>query len=139
MKVLIAVLVIALTSAAPVLAQTKLDISMPWGPTEFHTQNAQKFAEAVREATKGQVAMVVQAGGSLGIKANETVRSLEDGAVAMAEFAAFQNVGDIPLLGIESLPFLVDDYDQLKTMHGFARPAWEAILAKRNQIGRAHV
>jgi TRAP-type transport system periplasmic protein len=51
----------------------------------------------------------------------------------MAEYAAFQNVGDLPLLGIESLPFLVDDYDQLRLMHSFARPAWEAALAKRGQ------
>ena len=129
-------LLIALSTlvwSLPLAAQTKIDISMPWGPTEFHTQNAQKFAEAVREATKGQVAMTVHAGGALGIKANETVRALEDGAAAMAEFAAFQNVGDVPLLGIESLPFLVDDYEQLKTMHGFVRSAWEAALAKRNQ------
>ena len=29
-------------------AQTKLDISVPWGPTEFHTINAQNFAKRVR-------------------------------------------------------------------------------------------
>jgi TRAP-type C4-dicarboxylate transport system substrate-binding protein len=51
----------------------------------------------------------------------------------MAEYAAFQNVGDLPLLGIESLPFLIDDYQQLKVMHSFVRPAWEAALAKRGQ------
>jgi TRAP-type C4-dicarboxylate transport system substrate-binding protein len=49
----------------------------------------------------------------------------------MAEFAGFQNVGEVPLLGIESLPFLVDDYDELRVMHGFARPKWVADLAKR--------
>ena len=47
---------------APAAAQTKLDISMPWGPTEFHVQNAQKFAERVKDATKGQVTMTVHAG-----------------------------------------------------------------------------
>ena len=122
--------VLALT-AAPALSQTKLDITVPWGPTEFHTINAQNFAKRVAEVTKGQVVMTVHAGGSLGIKANESIRALEDGTVAMAEFAGFQNVGEISLLGIESLPFLVDDYDQLRVMHGFARPAWEAALAKR--------
>lgn len=119
--------------AIPASAQTRLDVSMPWGPTEFHTQNAQKFAQGVNEATKGQAAMTVHPGGALGIKANESLRAVEDGAVTMAEYAAFQNVGDLPLLGIESLPFLVDDYDQLRVMHSFARPAWEAALAKRGQ------
>lgn len=112
-------------------AQTKLDISIPWGPTEFHTVNAQNFAKRVAEVTKGQVLMTVHPGGALGIKANESVRAIEDGTVAMAEFAGFQNVGEVPLLGIESLPFLVDNYDELRVMHGFVRPMWEAALAKR--------
>ncbi len=115
------------------LAQTKLDISLPWGPTEFHTTNAQQYAARIGELTKGQVAIAVHPGGALGVKANESVRALEDGTVAMAEFAGFQNVGDLPILGMESLPFLVDDYDQLRVMHQVARPTWEAALAKRNQ------
>jgi TRAP-type C4-dicarboxylate transport system substrate-binding protein len=124
----------ALAIAAPLAhAQTKLDVSMPWGPTEFHVVNAQNFAKRVGEVTKGQVTMTIHPGGALGIKANESLRAVEDGTVPMAEYAAFQNVGDLPLLGIESLPFLVDDYAQLRTMHSFARPAWEAALAKRGQ------
>ena len=128
------VAIVALALAAPLaLAQSKLDVSMPWGPTEFHVGNAQNFAKRVGEVTKGQVTMTVHPGGALGIKANESLRAVEEGTVPMAEYAAFQNVGDLPLLGIESLPFLVDDYQQLKVMHSFARPAWEAALAKRGQ------
>ena len=126
--------VTALALAAPLaLAQTKLDVSMPWGPSEFHVVNAQNFAKRVGEVTQGQVAMTVHSGGALGIKANESLRAVEEGTVPMAEYAAFQNVGDLPLLGIESLPFLVDDYAQLRVMHSYARPAWEAALAKRGQ------
>jgi len=112
-------------------AATQFDISIPWGPTEFHTVNAQNFAERVAEATGDEVQMTVHPGGALGIKANESLRAIEDGTAAMAEFAAFQNVGEVPLLGIESLPFLVDDYAQLKVMHSFARPQWEKALAER--------
>lgn len=132
-KVRAAAIASALLLASTVQAQTKLDISLPWGPTEFHTTNAQKYAARIGELTKGQVTIAVHAGGSLGVKANESVRALEDGTVAMAEFAGFQNVGDLPILGMESLPFLVDDYDQLRVMHQIARPTWEAALAKRNQ------
>ena len=109
------------------------DISIPWGPTEFHTVNAQNFADAVAEATDGAVTMTVHAGGALGIRANESLRAVEDGAVQMAEFAAFQNVGDVPILGIESIPFLISDYAQLRQMHEIVRPTWEAELEKRNQ------
>jgi TRAP-type transport system periplasmic protein len=123
-------LALALGAGAP-LAQTKLDLTLPWGPSEFHTVNAVEYGKRIAELTKGQVVITVHPGGALGIKANESIRAIEDGTVAMAEYAGFQNVGDIPMLGIESLPFLVDDYAQLRLMHQIARPAWEAALAKR--------
>jgi TRAP-type C4-dicarboxylate transport system substrate-binding protein len=115
-------------------AAVRWDISMPWGPTEFHTVNAQRFATEVRNATNGAVQMTVHAGGSLGVRANETVRAVGDGVVPMAEFAAFQNVGDLPLLGIESVPFLIADYDELQVMHGLIRATWERELERRNQL-----
>lgn len=128
---------VALASGAPGIARaqapTRWDISMPWGPSEFHTVNAQRFATEVRNATNGAVQMTVHAGGSLGVRANETVRAVGDGVVPMAEFAAFQNVGDLPLLGIESIPFLISNYDELQIMHSLVRPAWERELERRSQ------
>lgn len=128
---------LALASAVAFSMSTALaaewDVSIPWGPAEFHTVNAQNFAEAVAEATGGEVKMTVHPGGALGIRANESLRAVEDGAVQMAEFAAFQNVGDVPILGIESIPFLISDYPQLRKMHEIVRPIWEAELEKRNQ------
>src|SRR5687767_8550828 len=105
---------IALWMTGEAKAQVKWDVSLPWGPTEFHTADAQNFAAEVKNATGGQVLLTIHPGGALGIRANESVRAVEDGAVPMAEYAAFQNVGEIPLLGIESLPFLVDNYEELK-------------------------
>jgi TRAP-type C4-dicarboxylate transport system substrate-binding protein len=115
-------------------APTRWDVSMPWGPSEFHTVNAGRFATAVREATNGAVQMTIHAGGSLGVRANETVRAVGDGVVPMAEMAGFQNVGDVPMLGIESIPFLIASYDELATMHALVRPAWERELERRGNI-----
>lgn len=126
-----------LALAAPAIgraqAPTRWDISIPWGPSEFHTVNANRFATEVRNITSGAVQMTVHAGGALGVRANETVRAVGDGVVPMAEFAAFQNVGDLPLLGIESIPFLIANYDELATMHSLVRPTWERELERRNQ------
>ena len=119
--------------AAPASAQVEWDVAIPWGATEFHTVNAMNFAEAVEEATDGEVVMTIHPGGSLGIRANESLRAVEDGAVPMAEYALFQNVGDLPLLGIESIPFLIEDYAELRVMHELVRPTWEERLAARNQ------
>jgi len=115
-------------------AQTVWDVSLPWGPNEFHTLNAQAFAEAVEEATDGEVRMVIHPAGALGVRANESLRAVEDGAVPMAEYALFQNVGELPLLGIEAIPFLINDYDDLRRMNALVRPVWEEQLARRNQI-----
>lgn len=119
--------------AALAQAPTRWDISIPWGPSEFHTVNAGRFANEVRTATNGVVQMTVHPGGALGVRANETVRSVGDGVVPMAEFAAFQNVGDLPILGIESIPFLVANHDELKILHDLVRTTWERELERRNQ------
>jgi TRAP-type C4-dicarboxylate transport system substrate-binding protein len=123
----------AIGGAARAQAPVRWDVSLPWGPSEFHTVNAQRFAREVAAATNNAVQLTVHPGGSLGVRANETVRSVGDGVVPMAEFAAFQNVGDLPLLGIESIPFLIANYDELKTMHDIVRPTWERELERRNQ------
>ena len=114
-------------------AQVKLEISVPWGPNEFHSLNAAAFAERVKTETKGEVVMVARPGGELGVKANESIRAIADGVVPMGDLALFQNAGRGPALAVETLPFLVNDYDQLKLLHKSFRPLWEAILIKNNQ------
>jgi TRAP-type C4-dicarboxylate transport system substrate-binding protein len=114
-------------------AEVKLDISVPWGPNEFHSMNAAKFAERVKQETKGEVVMTTHPGGTLGVKANESLRSIGEGVVPMGDYALFQNASRGAVLAVETLPFLVGDYDQLKVMHRYFRPVWEGILQKNNQ------
>ncbi|MCX7684730.1 MAG: TRAP transporter substrate-binding protein [Acetobacteraceae bacterium] len=120
--------------AARAQAPVRWDISIPWGPAEFHTRNAQRFAEEVRSATNGAVQMTVHPGGALGVRANESLRAVADGVVPMAEYAAFQNVGDLPILGIESIPFLVSNYEELAILHSLVRETWQRELERRNQL-----
>ena len=128
-------LVAGLLAAASVAvsAQVRLDISVPWGPGEFHSLNAARFAETVNQELRGQVVMTTHPGGTLGLKANESLRAVAEGVVPMGEYALFQNASRAPVMAVETLPFLVGDYEQLKVMHGFFRPVWESILARNNQ------
>ena len=114
-------------------AQVKIDISVPWGPGEFHSQNAARFAERVTKETNGQVVMQTHPGGTLGVKANESLRAVAEGVVPAGDYALFQNASRAPVMAIETLPFLVGDYDQLKQLHKYFRPVWEGVLAKNNQ------
>jgi TRAP-type transport system periplasmic protein len=116
-------------------AQQKFDVSVPWGPNEFHTQNAIKFAERVKAETKGEVLLTVHPGATLGVKPNESMRALNDGVVPFGEFALFQNASRGQALAVETLPFLVENYEQLKVLHGYVRPVWEGLLAKNKQKG----
>ncbi len=128
-----AVAAVATLVAAPALAQTSWDISIPWGPTEFHSQNAAKFAEEVKKATGGNVVMITHPGAALGIKGPESLRSVRDGIVPMGEMAGFQQVGDEPMLGFEALPFLINDYDELASFWTTIRPLYVKAFAKHNQ------
>jgi TRAP-type C4-dicarboxylate transport system substrate-binding protein len=67
------------------------------------------------------------------VKANESLRSIGEGVVPMGDYALFQNASRGAVLAVETLPFLVGDYDQLKVMHRYFRPVWEGILQKNNQ------
>ena len=98
------------------------DMSLPWSVQEFHTQNAIRFAQTVFEETGGALKINVHPGAVLGLKGPESMRALEEGLVQMAEMPAFQQVGEEPLLGLESLPFLVEDQEELKALYVFLRP-----------------
>src|SRR6188472_419445 len=114
-------------------AATSLDLATVWPDGNFHTTNAKKFAEEVGKATNGEIKITVQAGGSLGFKGPEQLRAVRDGLVPFADILNIQQIGDEPMLGTESIPFLVGSDQELKILHKYLRPEYEAIAAKNNQ------
>ncbi|SDW09937.1 TRAP transporter substrate-binding protein [Celeribacter indicus] len=128
-----ATLTCAMTVTATFATAETWDVSLPWGPSEYHVGNAERFAEAVEEATGGELSLKIHAGGALGVRPTETVRALEDGIVPMGETAAMMNVGDLPLLGLDGIPFLFDDESDVERYYQLIRPVWEEALETRNQ------
>jgi len=106
------------------------DLSQPWGPREFHVLNARRFAAEVKRITNGALIIHVQPGAVLGIKGPDTMRAVEEGIVDMAEASSFQQVGTEPILGLESLPYLIDSFDELELLHTFLRPEVDAAFAR---------
>src|SRR5882757_8607800 len=121
----------ALTRSAS--AAASFDLATVWPDGNFHTTNAKQFAEEVGKVTNGEVKITVQAGGSLGFKGPEQLRAVRDGLVPFADILNIQQVGDEPMLGTESIPFLVGSDKELKILHKYLRPEYEAIAAKNNQ------
>ena len=125
--------VITFCCAAPAMAQTAWDMAIAWPPGNFHTKNAMAYAAAVEKATSGQLKINVHPGGALGLKGPESLRAVRDGIVPIAEFNAPQQVGDAPLFGIETLPYLMSDYNDLRALHKLIRPHYDQVAGKFNQ------
>lgn len=119
--------------AAPVSAQTTLNLSDVLPETNFMVQNAVRFGQEVSAATDGQVTVSVKAGGSLGFKGPDQLTAVRDGLIDMADINISQQVGVNPLFGVEGVPFLVSSMDELKKYHEFVRPAFEKIAEENNQ------
>lgn len=120
-------------SVTAALAETAWDMSVVWPEGNFHTQNAMAFAEAVKEATDGEVVITVHSGGALGIKGPEGMAAVRDGLVPIADILLNQQVGEAPVLGIETLPFMAPTMSQLALLHKFYRPKLEEVAEGMNQ------
>lgn len=114
-------------------AKTTWDMSLAWPEGNFHTKDAHDFAKAVSDATGGEVEITVQSGGALGIKGPEAMAAVRDGIVPIADVLLNQQVGEAPILGIESLPYLAPTLPDLALLHKFFRPAVDEVAAKMNQ------
>lgn len=117
----------------PTSAALSLNLATVWPDSNFHTKNLIAFAEAVRKATDGAVRITVHSGGALGFKGPEKLRAVRHGLVHMADVLTHQQIEEEPLLGTESIPFLVGSVDDLRVLHKYLRPAYERVAAKHNQ------
>lgn len=114
-------------------AETTWDMSIVWPEGNFHTQNALAFAEAVNEATGGEVTINVHSGGALGIKGPEGMAAVRDGLVPIADILMNQQVGEAPVLGIESLPYMAPTLTDLALLHKYFRPVIDDVAEAMNQ------
>jgi TRAP-type C4-dicarboxylate transport system substrate-binding protein len=51
----------------------------------------------------------------------------------MADILNIQQVGDEPIMGVEGIPFISNDVDELKVLHKYLRPEYEKVALKNNQ------
>lgn len=128
-----AFLAAAMIAATPVAAETAWDMSVVWPEGNFHTKNAIAFAEKVKEVTEGEVVITVHSGGALGIKGPEGLAAVRDGLVPIADVLVNQQVGEEPVLGVESLPYLAPTVRDLALLQKFYRPKIEEVAARNNQ------
>jgi TRAP-type C4-dicarboxylate transport system substrate-binding protein len=131
-SILAATTALALCGTAA-FAETKWDLTTAWGAKNFHAQSAIAFSDAVREGTNGSVDITVHLSGEIGVKITEKLSAVENGIVQMADMLLFLQAGEAPFLGIDTLPYLIQGQDQMKTWLEVAGPTYDEIFAKHNQ------
>jgi TRAP-type C4-dicarboxylate transport system substrate-binding protein len=114
-------------------AATQWEYSSIMPPGNFSAEHAVRFAEAVKEATAGEVTINVHLGGSLGLKGPETLVAVQDGIVHIADMQMNQQIGEDKFFGIESLPYLATGFVELRVLQGFTRPFFDEIAKEHNQ------
>lgn len=119
--------------ATSVSAETKWDLSTAWGANNFHAQSAMEFADAVREETDGSVDITVHLSGEIGVKITEKLSAVENGIVQMADMLLFLQAGEAPFLAVDTLPYLIQGQDEMKTWLEVAGPKYDEIFESKNQ------
>jgi TRAP-type transport system periplasmic protein len=114
--------VAALTFGSTMALAADWDLPLAWPDGNFHVKNAKVFAAEVKKATGGDININIHAGGSLGFKGPEMMTVLRDGLVPIGDFYLGQQVGEVPIMGLEGQPYLVDGIDGLKKLYKFWRP-----------------
>lgn len=114
-------------------AAEKWDMPMAYTDSNFHTQNAKAFAEAVKVATGGELVIKVHGGGSL-FKGNEIKRAVQTGQAQIGERILSSHANEDPLFAFDSVPFLATSFEESNKLMDAARPQFEKLLDKHNLV-----
>ena len=114
-------------------AEANWDLPLSWPADNYISVGAQKFAQAVADETGGAVRITTHPGGALGFKGPEMFGAVRYGLVPISDMLLQQQVGDAPLLGLQSLPYLMNSYEEQVAFQHYYRPLLEAVFAENNQ------
>ena len=132
--VLLAVLIITLGAFSGAMAKTKWDLHLNYPAGNFHSKGAQQFADRVKEATNGEVNIVLHPGAALGFKGPELLRAVAEGQLAIAEVPTGMVEGDAPTLALTAQPFISSNAFEQRLLYQLAKPTYANILKKFNQF-----
>jgi len=123
----------SLAFALPALAQTKWDMPTAYPTNNFHTENAQQFANDVEKATGGKLKIQIHANASL-FKAPEIKRAVQGGQAQAGEILLVNYENEDPLYGLDGVPFLATSYVDSMKLYKASRKALEDKLGKQGML-----
>ena len=131
--VMTAAAVLAFSTAASA-ATVKWDMANEYQGSSIHGQGQKVFSDTLMKESGGSVVVTNHFGGSIGYKSKEHFDAVGDGALPIANTSMGQVAGIEPIFLLSSLPFLVGSADDAKLLWEVAKPHYEAVFAKHNQV-----
>jgi len=117
-------------TAGAALAE-KWDMPLAYPATNYHSENAAKFAECVTAGTGGDVEIVTHPNGSL-FKGNDIKRAVQTGQAPIGERLLSAHANENVLFGVDSIPFLATSFDDAGKLWKAAQPEVEKVLGEQN-------
>lgn len=112
------------------LTPPEINVATAYAADNFQTRNLQRYADEVLRATGGKVVIKVHPAGSL-IKPAQIFTGVREGRAQGGEVIMSSLAKEIPLFGMDALPFIVSGYADARTMWEVSRAAVDAALAAR--------
>lgn len=127
-------LIFAVMMVSQAVAKTTWPMHLNYPAGNFHSKGAQEFADLVKEATKGELEIVLHAGAALGFKGPELLRAVAEGQLSIAEVPTGMVEGDAPVVALTAQPFLSANSFEQRLLYQLAKPVYKETLKKFNQI-----
>ncbi|WP_299395686.1 TRAP transporter substrate-binding protein [Pelagibius sp.] len=110
-------------------AAEKWDMPLAYSASNYHSENAAKFAEAVTAASGGELEIVAHPGGSL-FKGGEIYRAIRTGQAPIGERLISALGNEDPLFEVDALPFLATSFEDSWKLYQASKPQLEETLGK---------
>jgi TRAP-type transport system periplasmic protein len=117
-------------AVAPPAGAAELHVATAYSADNFQTRNLQQYAEDIARVTRGTLRLTVHPAGTL-LKPADIFQGVQDGRADAGEVILSSLAREIPLFGMDALPFIVSSYDDARRMWAATRPAIERELAQR--------
>jgi TRAP-type transport system periplasmic protein len=110
------------------------DLANEYPPGSIHAESANRFIEALRETSDGEIQVTAHHGGALGYNSLDHFDAVGDGAVELASSYVGPWAGIDPIFLLSSLPFLAPTIGDTRALYEAATPYYERVLDDANQV-----
>ena len=125
--------VAAALAGAPASAQVKWNLPSAYPADNFHTENLDRFAKDVAEATAGKLTITLHPNASL-FNATAIKSAVRIGQAQAGEVLLSLHENEEPVFGIDVVPFLAVSYEDARKLWEASRPAVEARFASQGLV-----